>query len=446
MKYLCKRLYKATIVLCLALMWLASVSPAFAAPTDDIKALLEKGNAAAAYALGKSHPELLGNPDFDFYFGIAAIDSGHAGEGVLALERYAINFPGNLNARLELARGYFVMGDDQRAREEFTEVLNTKPPAAVTANIERFLDALRSRESTYRTTAGLFVEAGYGYDSNANGGVSNASINLPVFGNVVVVQSGVKTHTGFNWLAIGGQVSHPVSPGLAVFAGGQVDGKINHSGTAEQFDQGNIAVNGGLSYFKDKNFYRLTVARTETSVDYRRFRTADSLSGEWLHQLDELQTISPFLQIAQFSYTGNNRLRDADFYAAGVGYRRAFISKLQPLFTLSVNTGKEHNTESRPDLGRGLYGGRIAIAITPAPKWALSVGGSYQNSRYDGRDVLLGTTRKDNYYAADAVASYAYTKNISLRAELLASKNESNLELYSYRRDILTFKVRYDFK
>lgn len=428
-------------------LWLLAASGlSCAAPADEVKALLDKNNAAGAYALAKKHPDELGNPAFDFYFGVAAIDSGHAGEGVLALERYVVNFPDNVQARLELARGYFVMGDDQRAREEFDAVMKTKPPAAVAANIERFLDALRSRESTYRTTAGLFVEAGYGYDSNVNGGVSNANINLPVFGNVVIGQAGVKTHSNFSWLAIGGQISHPVSPGLAVFASGQVDGKFNSSGEAQQFDQNNLVANGGITYFKDRNFYRITASHSEVSVDYTRFRDINSLSGEWLHQLDELQTISPFVQFADFSYTGNNKPRDAEFYAAGIGYRKAFIGSRQPLLTASLNIGKEHNTEGRPDLGREIYGGRVALAVTPAPKWAVSFGGTYQNSRYEGPDVLLSTTRKDDYYAVDAVASYAYTRNLSLRAELLLAKNESNLELHAYRRDMLTFKIRYDFK
>jgi len=39
---------------------LAAASAANAAPTDDIKALIDKGNAAAAYGLGKNHPDQLG--------------------------------------------------------------------------------------------------------------------------------------------------------------------------------------------------------------------------------------------------------------------------------------------------------------------------------------------------------------------------------------------------
>src|SRR6185436_16137744 len=74
---------------------------AYAAPADDIKALVDQGKAAEAYAFGKKNPDQLGNPAFDFYFGVAAVDAGHAGEGVLALERYIANFPDNQAARLE---------------------------------------------------------------------------------------------------------------------------------------------------------------------------------------------------------------------------------------------------------------------------------------------------------------------------------------------------------
>src|SRR3954469_8746323 len=96
---------------------------AYAAPADDLKSLVEQGKSKEAYELGSQHPEQLGNPDFDFFFGMAATDAGHAGEGVLALERYLVRFPDVPAARVELARAYFVLGEDARAREEFQNVL-----------------------------------------------------------------------------------------------------------------------------------------------------------------------------------------------------------------------------------------------------------------------------------------------------------------------------------
>jgi hypothetical protein len=418
-------------------------SALLAAPADDIKALVDRHDAAAAYAFGKQNPDQIGLPAFDFYFGVAAIDSGHAGEGVLALERYVVNFPDNLQARLELARGYFVLGEDARASEEFNNVLKANPPPPVVANIERFLSALRSRESAYRTTSRIYVELGAGHDTNVSGGVTSPGINLPVFGNVIVGQNGVRAPSDFTWLAVGGNVTHPILPGLAVFASGQLDGKFNNS--ASQFDQGNIALNGGLTYQKEKDLYRLTLSHSDVEVDHARFRAVDGISGELNHQLDELQAIGPFVQLARLSYTGDNQARDADFQAIGVNYRKAFIGDYQPLLTLTANLGNEHDVRNRPDLGRDIYGGRAAVAVTPAPNWGLSAGATYQKSRYQGPDVLLLTTRMDDYYALDAVASYAFSRNLSLRGEVTLSNNKSNLELYEYRRDIYAVKLRYEF-
>jgi hypothetical protein len=416
-----------------------------AAPADEVKALLDQRNAAAAYALAKQNPGEIGNPAFDFYFGIAAIDSGHAGEGVLALERYVVNFPDNREARLELARGYFVLGEDARAREEFNAVLKDNPPPAVAANIERFINALDARQSSYRTTSGVYAEVGYGHDSNVNGGVGSAGIVVPVFGSVQVSASGVKTPADFTWLALGAEIIHPVAPGVAVFANGRLDGKFNSGGPPSQFDQGNVALNGGLTYLSDKNLYRFTASHATVEVDNKRFRDIDGISGELSHQLDELQSIGPFLQLARLSYTGDNRPRDSDLYSAGVNYRKAFIGPYQPLLTVSANVGEEHNVRNRPDLGRDMYGGRVALAVTPAPKWFASMGLGYQLSKYSAPDTLLQTVRKDDYYSIDAAVGYAFSRKLSLRGEISLTENKSNLQLYEYSRNLYSVKLRYDF-
>jgi Flp pilus assembly protein TadD len=116
----------AVAILCFAPALLAS-------PGDDVKALLEQGKAATAYAEGKKYPDQLGNPAFDFFFGIAAIDAGHYGEGVLALERYLLNYPDNVSARLQLGRGYYLLGDDAQAHTELEALRKLDPPAPASA-------------------------------------------------------------------------------------------------------------------------------------------------------------------------------------------------------------------------------------------------------------------------------------------------------------------------
>lgn len=423
---------------------LLTVNTAFAAPADDVKALIEKGDSAAAYALGKKYPQELGIPVFDFYFGVAAVDSGHAGEGVLALERYVINFPNNLQARLELARGYFVLGEDLRAKEEFTDILKTNPPSDVVANIDRYLDAIRARESTYRTTSAVFVEFGLGYDTNINGGASGANVSLPNLGLVTLAPAGVRIDRAFSQLTAGANVSVPVAPGVAVFGALSGDYKL-YAGDRE-YDQGNLSAAGGVSYLAEKNLYRATVSLNNLDVDYNRFRNISAVTGEWIHQLDELQGINGSLQYADLDYTGSNDVRDSKLYSIGIGYRKAFISPWSPLLTVNGGYSIEDNNAGRDDLGRDIYALRVGISASPAPRWSVGGGLGMQLSRYAAQDALLLTTRRDSYLSLDGAVSYAVTRQLSLRGELLLSKNSSNIELYEYRRDVIAFKIRYEFK
>ena len=207
-----------------------------AAVTEDIKTLIEQGKPKEAYDLGKQSPQLLGDGAFDFFFGIAAIDGGAPGEGVLALERFLLQFPDNRSARFHIARGYYVLGEDQRARSEFSDLLPEADEGEKIV-IGNFLDAIRARESRYLPTSAFFVEAGLGHDSNINAGIRPGSVaGLPGFS---VTASGVSAKEGdwFKTLAAGAQGTLPVAPGVMLYGGAQVNGRWHGSSANDIFDQ-----------------------------------------------------------------------------------------------------------------------------------------------------------------------------------------------------------------
>ena len=53
--------------------------------------------------------------------------------------------PGLVRVRLELARTFFLKGQDALARRHFERVLAGNPPAPVVANVQRFLSQIRAR-------------------------------------------------------------------------------------------------------------------------------------------------------------------------------------------------------------------------------------------------------------------------------------------------------------
>src|ERR1700682_3970760 len=135
--------------------------PASAAPVDDLRAQVEAGHSAAAYAAFCADA-IERSGEFELWCGVAAVDVGRPAEGVLALERYVLQFPDDVRARLELARAYFYARDDLRSRQEFEAVARLTPAADVQAGIDRYLDALSVRETRYRGRTLFYIEAGRG--------------------------------------------------------------------------------------------------------------------------------------------------------------------------------------------------------------------------------------------------------------------------------------------
>lgn len=428
----------------LLLLAAAACGPALADTTGDLRVLVEQGRHAAAYELASRHTELLGEPDFDYYFGIAAIDSGHAGEGLLALERCLVLAPGNLAIRAELARAYFVLGEDQRAREEFEIVLKAAPGDAVRRTVERYLDAIAAREAKRRPGASFYVDTGLGTDSNVNGGVSSSNISLPVFGDVLVAPGGVRQSDHFSALAAGGQATYPLTPEWSLFGGVGLDGKFNSRHSEADLLTTSVSV-GGVRRLDDQS-YRFAVGQDVVSVGSDRYRTANMLATQWQWQIDPRQALLASAHWADLAYTGFNHWRDANFYGIGAGYRRAIAHAWQPALQLAINIGQEDNRKDRPDLGRDMAGVRVVAAATPLQDWTVAAGISYQYSRYSGPDLLLATRRQDDYAAVDLTVGYAIDPRLSIRMEVLLSENRSNIALYHYRRDVAAVKLRYEFK
>ena len=125
---------------------------------------------AALRPLAPNHPD---RTDVLFLVGLAAIGAAErAGtpgrtallrEAVAALRAILVDRPALARVRLELARAFFMLGEDDLSRAHFERVLAGEPPPAVAANIRRFLNEIRAR----RRARGYFGAA-LAPDSNVN--------------------------------------------------------------------------------------------------------------------------------------------------------------------------------------------------------------------------------------------------------------------------------------
>ncbi len=437
---------------------------AFGAVADDIKALMEQNKFSEAYQLGKNNPDQLGDPLFDFYYGIAALDAGAPGEGVLALERYNLSYPDNRNARFNLARGYYILGEDQRARDEF-EGLRSGAASEELAAIERFLDAIRARESRYQPTANLWLEAGLGYDSNINSGVKNDKvIDIPGLTSFVPVPNSVAVRES-DWYysyAAGVQGTLPVAPGVAVYGAAGFDARNYFSSSNNQFDQFNYGANGGVSYLSGKNLFRAGLAVQQQMVYKQNYLLTYGLTGDWAHQFDQFNRVNVGAFFGKQDYDNTNvhalkdksddkassgsKLRTADYWGMSAGWTHVMGIAWQPVINLTAGYTREDNQKERPDFTRDIYTARAQVSLTPAPRWGVSVGMNYLQADHRGKYALLATeARRDRNYGVDAVVSYRIDKNWSLRGEAQWNTQDSNIGLFDYSRAAVATKVRYEF-
>lgn len=437
-------------------------SNAFAAADQDIKTLMEQGKFSEAYQLGKQNQDQLGEAAFDFYFGIAALDGGNPGEGILALERFLLSHPENRSARFHLARGYYILGEDQRAHREFFDLLadaNTEEQIG----IERFLDAIRARESRYQPTATFFAETGIGYDSNINAGVRSGDVaGLPGFA-VTGRSSSVQESDTFYSLQTGVQGSAPVSPGVMLYGGLTGNGRWYADARNSVFEQTGMVAQGGVSILDGRNLYRSGLEHNLLTLDRETYLRSTSLIGEWAHQFDQFNRFGLSLQYAwlryeditiyldkekMYSAPSGAPQRDSNMTTFSANWTRGFAHAWNPIINLAATLGQERNQRDRDEYSRNLAGFRANASIQPHQKLGFAAAFSYINSRYQDNFFAVSQfpKRKDDYLGFEINGVYSLNRNWSIKAEATYAEQNSNIGLYEYDRNTFAIKLRYDYK
>lgn len=416
---------------------------AAAAPLDDMRRLVDSSQFEQAVMLAQRHPELVGDVHFDFLYGVAAISSGRVPEGLLALERHLAAVPANDRARLELARGYFMLGEFARARSEFEFVLRYNPTPGTRRTIETFLSAMQLRGTDQQGSARLYVDAGLGYDSNVNLGSRvdrltdsgplplDASLPRPLPDHFAVV--------GF-----GAQQQWRVSPRFSVFGGIDLDHRANakHS----DYDLSNIAFNGGFTQLAGATLYRFTLGVGELRVGGERYRDTLSVGGEGNWSLGGGRTLNGSAQYYEYRHSAAEAQRDARAVALALTVNEQWPGLAgAPQAALRVSWTGESNLGVRDDLGRDVLLVRAFGAVTPRPALRLTGSLSAYGTVYRDIDLFFGTRRKDQSLILDLLANYALDARWSVRAEWQSAWTRSNQDPYDSDRHSLAVKTRYQY-
>lgn len=432
--------------LCAVLLTMPIV--AFSAETavvDQAHALVKARDYKAAYALLEPlETENAGNPQFDYLFGIAALEVRQATRAVFALERVLAVEPQNAQARSEIAKAHLMLGETDTAKAEFNHVLEASPPDDVKAVINKFMTQI-DKATGNATTFSAYLEGTIGHDSNTGSASGSSNVALPAFGGLIfnLGKASQEQRDGFVTLSGGGSVNVPINKQVALLAEVNASNKMNWSESI--YNLGSFDYSAGVRFKQQLHTFTVLAQDAHTYVDNDHFRRAYGLTGQWQYDIDSTNQVSAYLQQNRLHYYGQS-IRDADRTVLGLGYAHAFAGDMTPIAYASIYGGKEDERASHvAHLGHDLYGFRLGGQLAVKPQLVVYANTSFENRNYGGQEAFFLKSRDDDQYELSLGARYLPYRAWTIRPQLSYVKNNSNISIFDFDRYLATVSLRYNF-
>ena len=358
-----------------------------------------------------------------------------------ALRTMLVRDPSLVRVRLELARAFFLKGEDRLAKRHFEQVMAGKPPAAVALNVNRFLAQIRARKRwSVRVGAALLP------DTNIGAGSDERTIYIPFGGQLLPFQRDRKelTTSGI---------------GISAWLGGEYQYPLGDPGTGSGASRWRLRTGGDISRkeYKTSEFDRMTVSG-HVGPRWLIGRASEvSLLLSGLHEWAGSGIEEPSHYDIGFRVEAGHRLNRRTTVNARVSRheRRYDASEHRdgPIADVSVGLGWVASPTLRIDAGLGWSrlrtelerfrndGRRVSLGASAALPWGFTVGGSgtLRWTDYEGNwfpNTLDGSPRSDltrtiRLFAHNrALTLEGFSPQISVTQEL----RTSNAQLYGYDR------------
>jgi outer membrane protein len=406
--------------------------------------LIRQADYQAAYHLLEPlEAERAGDIDYDYLFGIASVESNHVTRGAFALERVLASDPNHKNARAEMAKAHYLLGETDAAKSEFHNVLALDPDAQTKKTVQKLLTAIDKIEGN-TTTFAAFLDFGLGWDSNVSSAPSINSIGVPVFGGLLLLdKSSQEQSDNFMNLAAGISFRQPLTKQLAVF--GAVSGNNRINGSETEFDNSALDFNGGLQLRLDKNSLSFAIQDNHFDLNGESFRRAYGATAQWLYNLDDKNQAGIYAQYTRLNYADVD-IRNAARSIIGANAAHVFQANFNPVIFGSVYGGREVARDSAADfLSQDVVGMRAGGQISLSNQWQAfsSLGAEFR--RNDEKDPAFLIRRHDDQYDATLGLRYFPARDWSIKPQFSYIKNDSNIDLNTFERKVLSINVRKDF-
>ena len=430
------------------------------------RALVEGKDPQRAFALLEPHEQRLGGDvEFDYWLGVAALETSRLDRAVIAFERVLVRDPLFDSARLELARTYMRMGAIELAAQEFQRLLPRAPGAAGRKVVEDYLAEIERLRQRRRFAVSSFVEVGAGRDTNLASSTRDfPGAILSSFGLPGILPTGNSIRRADNFLAanVGGDAFYQLGEERAVFAAAGL--RWRGYGDFGEYDYlladfiaGGRLRAGGIEYsaaallqsFRQDGAFVDALGNERITND----RDAAGVNLEARRDLDGNTQVALGVQLTAYRYR-NNPGQDTRQVVMSIAFDHR-PGWLPPGTTVGMRAFYAHDEARRPlnpftetTASRHTFGARWIAQTDPAERlsWVKALGWSRRIDDEPFARATLIPTGRDDLFEAFVRASYRLTPVLTAQAYGSYVYYKANIDLYTFRKAEGGLLLRYDMK
>ncbi len=386
--------------------------------------------------------EYLGEPAFDFLYGVTALANNQAEYAVFAFERVVANKPEWLDAHYLLAKANYKIANYQSTVDITQELLNNPTTTEkLKQSANTLLDLSQSKLDKQSFYVSQRVSLSLGYDSNINSGTTEDNIFIPSTGDTFLLseesQESSDNYGSLSYQSSGGKIFSQVSK--ITFSG---KGTIHKFQDESQFDR--MFADLALQYQHSFNFGRVSVGLKLTPLwlDNELYRTRTTLTTNFEKQLTAKWLVTTGLNLGKT----NNKISDA-LNTDNVSVNLAghyFSNNLKHSFGLSYS-------DEKSDKDIYDYNSQKITTVSYSNIWIINnawiASGmiAYQEKEYQDSHPFFLEQRDDDMWLASASLQYNHSKQWSYNLNINAQDKDSNLSLFSYQRSDISLTANMNF-
>ena len=426
----------------------------------EAKQLIAAMNAKQAYMLLIAQQDkLLGDVEFDYLLGVAALDSGKIDESIIAFERVLAAQPNNAGAQLDLARAYFNAGSLDLSEGTFRKLKALNPPPSALAAIDKYLAAIAERRRAARRMISVWGEMALGYDTNLTGVPNDfTSAVAQAFNFIGVLPTGnsIKRKAPFLGAGLGADLIFPISDSWNGYIGGDIRGRGYHR--ENEFNSGTGEVRASAIWEGGKHSFRLNSSFNAFSQNGdapgepkpTNDRRSAIGGGEYRVGLTSATQLSIGLLGAQTRFPKNN-IEDFNASIASVSLLSTFAGKNSPVLQLTAFGTRDKAVrklaDGVTDKSKKVTGLRGYGQFSVTDKLSAFASLGYSQRRDDSAFARATTVEfgRDKLNDLTLGVNWRFQPRCNMRAQWFAARNSSNIAIYDYTRHEISSTIRCEF-